>query len=411
MATQPEVDRIVVIGAGQAGFQTCASLRDNGFTGDLTLIGEEGALPYERPPLSKGYLLGETDIELRPRTFYEDKAINLVVDRVTGIDRREKVALLETGPPVAYDRLVLATGARARTLSVPGSRLSNVLTLRTISDAEAIRWHLHPDHNVVIVGAGFIGLEVASLAREIGCHTTVVESLPHPMSRVVTVQTSTRLAAGHARMGTAILLNRKVTGFDGAATGAVTGVVLDDGTRLAADVVIAGVGVVPNVELAFQAGLFTSDGVMVDEFLRTSDPDIYAIGDCARFPSSHAGGLVRLESVQNATDQARCVAATLTGQAAPYTAVPWFWSDQCGVKLQIAGLAAGHDQAIVKEHPASGGFSVFCFKAGRLVAVESVNRPVDHIFSRRMLAGEPDLTPEEVAAADFDLKTRNYQPA
>ncbi|WP_117210712.1 NAD(P)/FAD-dependent oxidoreductase [Allorhizocola rhizosphaerae] len=396
--------RIVVVGGGQAGFQACSSLRDNGFDGDLSLVCEERTLPYERPPLSKDYLRGDIDLALRPESFYDGKGIDLIAGRVAGIDPRARTATLDSGRSLPYDRLILATGARARTLPVPGARLSNVFTLRTVGDAESLRKRLEAGTRVVVVGGGFIGLEVASLAQELGCDTTVVEVLPHAMARVVTPQTSDTLVEVHRSRGTRVLLGRRVAAFDGDHAGRVRQVALDNGTRLEADVVVLGVGVVPNVELAYKANLPTSDGFLVDQTLRTSDPAIYAIGDCARFPSRHASSLIRLESVQNAVDQAHHVARCITGQPEPYTAVPWFWSDQCGLKLQISGISLGHDQTVLKGDPAEGRFSVFCFRSGELVAVESVNRPADHIISRRLLAGTTELTPDDVAHPDFDLK-------
>ncbi len=393
------VGRIVVVGGGQAGFQACASLRDNGFEGELRLVCEERTLPYERPPLSKGYLRADADLALRPESFYEDKRIELIADRVIGIDRQARAARLEGGRALAYDRLVLATGARARTLPIPGARGANVFPLRTVADADALRKRLEAGAHVVVIGAGFIGLEVATQAQELGCDTTVVEVLPHAMARVVTPQTSDRLVETHRSLGTRILLGRRVVAISS------DEVILEDGTRLRADVVVLGVGVVPNAELAYRAELSTSDGVLADEHLRTSDPLIYAIGDCARFPSRHARTLIRLESVQNAVDQARHVAACLAGQQPqPYAAVPWFWSDQCGLKLQISGISLGHDQTVVKGDPAEGRFSVFCFRSGELVAVESVNRPADHVISRRLLGRTPTLSPQDVAHPDFDLK-------
>lgn len=397
---------IVVIGGGQAGFSACSALRDNGFDGPLTLICEERTLPYERPPLSKDYLRGEADVILRPASFYENKNIELRHDRVGGIDRPVRQVSLEGGGSLRYDKLVLATGARARTLPIPGKRLGNVFTLRTTTDADLLGKVLEPGAKVVIVGGGFIGLEVAAFAQDRGCLTTVVEALPHTMARVVSTETSGWFDELHRSRGTRLILGKKVTAFEGDALGQVRQVVLGDDTRLSADVVVVGVGVMPNVELAYKSGLPTSDGVLVDEHLRTSDPSIFAIGDCARFPTHFAGGLIRLESVQNAVDQGKCVAANILGQPSVYSAVPWFWSDQCGYKLQIAGISYGFDQAIVNGDPAEGKFSVFCFRTGELVAVESVNRPADHMISRRMLAATPDLTVQEVSRPDFDLKTR-----
>lgn len=402
-----DVSDVVVIGGGQAGFQICASLRDNDFHGRLTLVCGEKVMPYQRPPLSKGYLSGDADIALRPGSYYRSHDIAVVENSVTSIDRVDRKVILDNGRQLPYDRLVLATGARPRMLPVPGSRLNGVLALRTLVDAHSLRRQLEASRRLVVIGGGFIGLEVAASARKLGLKVTVIESLGRTMARAVSSEMSSHLTREHCRQGTTVLLGRMVTAFDGDATGHVRKVVLDDGSRLEADLVVVGVGVVPNVELAVAAGLPVDNGIVVDEFLRTCDDAIFAIGDCANYPSAHANyQRVRLESVQNAVDQAHCVAANILGRAAKYIAVPWFWSDQHGVKLQIAGISTGYDHAVVTGDPETGKFSVFCFRRNRLVAVESANKPADHVLARRMLAGEPDLSPEEVAHPDFDLKTR-----
>ncbi|WP_055586897.1 NAD(P)/FAD-dependent oxidoreductase [Streptacidiphilus griseoplanus] len=410
---------VVIVGAGQAGSDTAAALRSHGFDGRVTLVGEEPWLPYQRPPLSKAYqagTVGQEELELRPASFYADQRIELLRgDRAVKIDRELRTLLLDSGRTLPYDALVLATGARPRALPVPGAQRPGVLALRGLDDAEALRQQLAGAERplqVVVVGAGFIGLEVAATARELGHHPTVVEALPRVLARAVSPVMSDWLAAEHRRRGTALLLRREVVALHGAGTGdgPVQVVELDGGTRLPADLVVVGIGVLPNVGLAVEAGLNVGDGVLVDEQLRTSDPAIHAVGDCARFPSVHAGRPLRLESVQNASDQARTVAAVICGEPAPYRALPWFWSQQFTLRLQIAGITAGHDEAVTAGDPEQGRFSVFCFRHGRLVGVESVNRPADHGIARRLLAAGPDLTPEEVAAPGFDLKRRTAQP-
>ncbi|HZM81107.1 MAG TPA: FAD-dependent oxidoreductase [Candidatus Limnocylindrales bacterium] len=399
-------DRVVVVGGGQAGFQTCASLRDNGFGGSLTLVCGEDVLPYQRPPLSKGYLVGtDEDIVLRPESYYAQHQIDMVNAVAVDIERPDREIVLDDGSRLSYDTLVLATGARPRALPVPGSRLHGILPLRTLADAEVLRKELAGCRRLAVIGGGFIGLEVAAAARKLDVETTVVESLPRTMARALSAEMSAYLTRVHRDHGATILLGRLVTAFDGDITGHVRKVVLDGGTRLETDLVVIGIGIVPNVELAIAAGLPVDhgiNGIAVDEYLRTADPNIYAIGDCASYPSRYARGRVRLESVQNAADQGICVARTIAGQPAPYDALPWFWSDQHDVNLQICGISTGHDRAVIVGEP--DRFSVFCFHQGTLIAVESANKPIDHVISRRVFASGILPTPDEVAAPGFSLK-------
>ncbi|MDN3295395.1 FAD-dependent oxidoreductase [Streptomyces ficellus] len=407
---------VVVVGAGQGGLDTAAALRGRGYTGRITLVGDEPVVPYQRPPLSKGFLTGAMtagELELRPRSFFAAHDIELVSgNRAAKIDREGRTVLLESGTSLPYDRLVLATGARPRTLPVPGAAaLSGVLTLRGLADAERLRERLTgPPRRLVVVGAGFIGLELAATARKLGHEVTVVEAQARALARALTPVMSARLVAEHLDAGVRVLLSREVTALWGDSSGRVEVVELDGGERVPADLVVVGVGVLPNTELAAAAGLQVGDGVIVDAHLRTDDPDIHALGDCARFPSPHAGRHVRLESVQNASGQAACVAAAICGEPVAYTAVPWFWSEQYALRLQIAGLTAGHDETVVVGDPDGGRFSVFCFREGRLTGVESVNRPADHGIARRLLATGSDLAPDEVRRPGFDLKTHVHTP-
>jgi 3-phenylpropionate/trans-cinnamate dioxygenase ferredoxin reductase subunit len=395
--------RVVVVGGGQAGFQTCASLRDNGFEGSLTLVCGEGMLPYQRPPLSKGYLTGDDDdLVLRSESFFDQHQVDIVNATAVDVERPDRELVLDDGSRLSYDTLVLATGARPRVLPVPGSRLQGILPLRTIADADVLRKELTGCRRLVVIGAGFIGLEVAAAARKLEVETTVVESLPRTMARALSAEMSEHLTRVHREHGTTILLGRLVTAFDGDVTGHVRKVVLDDGTRLEADLVVIGIGIVPNVELGIAAGLPVDNGIVVDEHLRTADPRIYAIGDCASYPSRHGRGRVRLESVQNAVDQGVCVARAIAGKEGPYDALPWFWSDQHDVSLQIVGISTGYDRTVVVGE--DGKFSVFCFLKGTLIAVESANKTIDHVISRRVLASGKLPTPEEVAAPGFSLK-------
>lgn len=401
------VTTIVIVGAGQGGYQVAASLRDNAFDGRVVLIGDEPGLPYQRPPLSKGYLTGdvtESGLRLRPGSFYANHNIELHDStRVTDIDRAARRVRTASGEIFGYDHLVLATGARERPLQVPGADLEGVFGLRTLADSDRLRPPLETPREVVIVGAGFIGLELASIAAKRGARVHVLEVAPRPMGRAVSAVISEYFTEAHARHGVGILFGsavERIVGNNGRATGVVT----RDGVTLAADVVLVGIGIVPNVELASAAGLVTDNGIVVDAHLLTHDPAISAIGDCAAYPSRFADGRVRLESVQNAVDQARCVAARLTGKSAPYDAVPWFWSDQGDLRLQIVGLTTGYDTTITRGNVESGKFSVFCFRGPKLLGVESVNRPADHMAGRRLLAGTPELTHEQAADESFDLK-------
>jgi 3-phenylpropionate/trans-cinnamate dioxygenase ferredoxin reductase subunit len=401
---------VVIVGTGQAGIQTALSLRDEGFKGEITLIGDEPSLPYQRPPLSKAYLLGKLDddgLALKKPEVYKEYDLRFLTGvAVTKIDREQHRVLLHPSGSVHYENLVLATGARPRQLGVPGEDLDGVLPLRTVGDAKSIAARLPYVRKAVVIGAGFIGLEFAAVARAKGVDVTVVELGQRVLGRAVSEETSRYFLNRHMIWGTHLLFGAKVERIEGDSKRRVRSVVLSDGIRLEADLVIVGVGVLPNQELAEDAGLVVADGIVVDDHLRTSDPTIWAAGDCAQHPNSFcSGGVARLESVQNATDQGRLVAQGIVGGDETYQAVPWFWSDQGDLKLQIAGLSTGHDRTVVRGDPASGAFSVFCFKGDRLLAVESVNRGPDHILARRLLQQAVHVTPEAVADEGRTLKS------
>lgn len=398
---------VVVVGAGQAGFQVAASLRERGYQRPITLIGDEDGLPYQPPPLSKDLLLGSAlpdRLALRPEAFFGAYAIELYSNcRVTSIDREARAVQLDTGARRRYEHLVLATGSRPRRLPLPGFALDGVTVLRTLADAVYIRDRLVVGTRVVVQGGGFIGLEVAAAARHRKAEVTVLEVASRCMQRALSEPTAAHLVALHSRAGATIRSSSTVSRILDDGAGGCAGVALGDGTHIEADMVVVGVGVSPEVELAEQAGLSIDDGVLVGPTLRTADSAVWAVGDCCRFPLPD-GRRIRLESVQNAIDQARAVGAAITQKPGRYVAVPWFWSDQHGCKLQIAGLIDGHDRTVLRGDPDDDGFSVFLYAEERLVAVESVNRPRDHFTARKLLAAGRSPNPEDVQDLTVDLR-------
>jgi len=397
---------VLIVGAGHAGFQAAASLRQAGYKERVAIINDEAHLPYQRPPLSKAYLKGTGGPEtlmFRPRKFFDEQKIELISDRAISIDRATRRLKLASGATLDYGHLVLATGARNRLLDIPNARLPNVRYLRILDDSEDLRARIAASKRVVVIGAGFIGLEFAATARIKGLEVDVLELANRVMARAVTAEVSDYFQKRHAEAGVRIHLGVMATSIE-ADGDKITGVSLSDGRHIPADLVVVGVGVLPNVELAAEAGLPTASGIIVNDRLLTADPAISAIGDCALFESPRFGGSLRLESVQNATDHARCVAARLTGDDKPYDGQPWFWSDQGDDKLQIAGLTTGYDQVVMRGDPARKAFSAFCYRAGKLVGIESVNRAGDHMFGRRFLGLERQLAPEKAADSSYDLK-------
>ena len=392
---------VVIVGGGQAGLEAAAMLRTQGYEGTIALICEEPHAPYQRPPLSKEFLTGKQEVErvfLRMLAYYEKQHIDLILDeRVTEINAGAKLVHLAGGGTVPYSNLILAVGARNRILPVPGAE--NVLYLRSLDEAVTLKQRIaEARHGIAVIGGGFIGLEVAAAARMAGKPVTVIEAAPRLMARAVSPVLSNFFLDLHRSQGTEVLLNTAAIEVQPRA------VMLENGRCIAADLVAAGIGVIPNVELARAAGLEVNDGIMVDEFMRTTDPAIFAIGDCADHPNVFAGGRARLESVQNAVDQARCVARVIMGQPEPYRDVPWFWTDQFEVRFQMAGLSGSHDQSVMRGCIETRKFSVFYFKQGHLLAVDSVNRPGDHVTARKMLAAATPLTPEQAADETLDLK-------
>jgi 3-phenylpropionate/trans-cinnamate dioxygenase ferredoxin reductase component len=402
------VSRVVIVGAGHGGFQLAASLRQNGFDGLIVLIGDEPQLPYQRPPLSKDYLSGKIGLDLllmRPASFFDDQRIEVMSGvAVSEIDRAGKTILLADGKRLSYDHLVLATGARNRVPPLPGIELAGVCYLRNLAETEALKEHLAVCRNAVVIGAGFIGLEFAAIARSKEKPVHIIELTERVMGRVVCPETSAYFAKAHLRTGVEFSFGVRVARLGGEG-GKVTHVVLDDGRSLPADLVVISIGVVPNEELAAAAGLAVENGVVVDEQLLTADPNISAIGDCASFPSRHSlKNPVRLEAVQNAADHARCVASRLVGKPHIYEALPWFWSEQGDLRLQIAGLTTGFQEVVLRGDYEAGEYSAFCYAGDRLLGIESVNKPADHAFARRLLAAGRNVTKAQAADLSFDLR-------
>ncbi|MBI4998479.1 MAG: FAD-dependent oxidoreductase [Rhodocyclales bacterium] len=378
---------MVIIGAGQAGLQTAESLRSEGYAGEVLMIGDEPRPPYQRPPLSKAYLLGEfseAQLTIRAPEALARKNITLVSGvSVTAIDRAARQVRLSDGRVIDYAGLCLATGSRPRPLPVPGADLANVLPLRTLADTQAIAALLPEVRRVVVIGGGFIGLEFAAVARKLGKDVVVLEGADRLMPRAVTPMMSEFFRQLHNDHGVAIELNAGVARLAGAG-GKVTAVGTADGREFATDLVLIGIGIIPNTELAQAAGLECERGIVVDACSRTSDPAIVAAGDCTARRLSD-GSLLRLESVQNAIEQGKSAAAALLGKERAFTAAPWFWSDQYDVKLQMVGLSAGHDRTELRGDPATRKFSAYHYRGATLLAVDSINCPEDHMPARKLL--------------------------
>ncbi len=400
---------MVIAGTGLAGQQAAASLRELGYEREIILVGAELEYPYQRPPLSKAYLAGTTDesrLALRPESYYSDKRIEVRRGRrVVALDRAHRRVALDDDTVLDYGHFVFAVGARNRPLPVPGAELAGVHFLRTLSEARVLKRELETAKRVVVIGAGFIGLEFALVAAKRGLDITVIELEPRPMARALSAPMAALFAREHARHGVRFRFETQTMRILGHA-GTVRGVELMGGEEIPADLVVIGIGVVPNVEVAAAANLEVRNGIVVDTLLVTADPHVSAIGDCAAHPNRYVDGMfVRLESVQNATDQGKTLAARLVGKPAPYTSVPWFWSDQGELKLQIAGLTTGYDATVFRGASEGTHCSVFCYRSQRLVGVESVNRAGDHMVARRLLAAGIHPTFEQAADEGFDLKS------
>lgn len=400
---------VAIVGGGQAGFQVAASLREFGFAGTIRLYCAEPYLPYQRPPLSKTYLKEDAapdKVYLRPNRFFEEKKIDVRLGaRVTSIDRQGHTLSLASGARESWDWLVLATGVVNRRLPVHGADLDGVMMLRGIDDAHAIRPRLKTAKRIVIVGGGVIGLEVAAMARGLDIEADVIELGDRLAGRIGSVALSAYFLSFHRGLGTRIHLCAGVKEIIGS-DGKVAAAHVSTGEHIPCDLVLVCIGVMPDTALAEAAGLAVKDGIIVDDYARTSDPAILAAGDCTRFKPAH-GPLdsIRLESVPNAIDQGKCAAETIMGRLKPHDALPWFWSDQGTLKLQIAGCTTGHDHAIVKADEVKGTMSVFCFVKGELIGVECVNRPADFMAARRALGARKVVRIGDVEKPGFELKS------
>lgn len=399
--------QIVVIGAGQAACSLVDALRQQGFEGAIILIGEEQFKPYQRPPLSKKFLAGEMTQErllVRPESFYEKNRITLRLgERVDSIDRSAKVVVLASGEKIRYDKLAITTGTRVRKIPAPGAELEGVLYSRGIDDIERMKGFLETSPQVAIIGAGFIGLETAAVLRKMGKEVVVLEMQDRVMPRVVAPLVSEYFQKLHEGNGIVIRTGVTVAGFEGE-NGRLTAVLLGDGTKVPAQMAVVGIGVIPNAELAQVAGLVCENGISVDEYGLTSDPDIAAAGDVASHPNAFFERRIRLESVHNASEQAKSAAASLCGKQVLYKQYPWFWSDQYDTKLQMVGLSTGYDTTVVRGDMASGAFSVFYFQGEKLLAVDSINKTSDHMQARRLLNNQIAITPAQAGDLGCELK-------
>jgi len=400
------ISTILIIGGGQAGAQAIDTLRREGFAGRLILIGDEPELPYQRPPLSKKYLSGEMAADrlvFRHRAFYDEHRVELMLGRrAVRIDTAARQVELADGEMVAYDRLFLCLGAESRRLPCPGVTLPGVHYLRGLKDVGPIQAGIKPHGRVVVIGGGYIGLETAATCRGLHCDVTVLEMADRIMNRVVAPCVSEYFAVEHRAHGVNILCNTRVVRIEGA--GKVERVICADDSSHAADLVLVGVGAVATTELASAAGLACDDGIVVDEYCRTSDAAIYAAGDCTNHPSPRFGRRVRLESVDNAFEQAKTAAFNLLDRPVAHDRVPWFWSDQFDNKLLIVGLTYGHDVEILRGDPASRSFSVCYLKGRELLAVEAINHSKDYMAARKLIAERAFLNPEKLADGGLGLK-------
>jgi 3-phenylpropionate/trans-cinnamate dioxygenase ferredoxin reductase subunit len=399
-------DSIVIIGAGQSGAQAVASLRGAGFTGPITMVGDEPFAPYQRPPLSKAYLMGTMERDrlfLKPDAFYKEANCEMILGvAASKIERAAKTVHLADGRTLRYDKLLIATGSRVRKIRCPGADLPGVHYLRGIADVDALRDVFLTDRKLAIVGGGYIGLEVAAVAAKRGIDVTVFEAMDRVMARAVSTPVSDFYEQVHRDAGVKLMLNTGVDAFEG--NGKLESI-RAEGKSYPADVALVGIGIVPNEELAREAGLACEDGIVVDEKSNaTGDPSVFAAGDCTRH-IGREGTALRLECVQNAIDQAKHAALWMTGKTNVYREVPWFWSDQFDLKLQIAGLARPSDQIVLRGDPAARKFAVFHLRDGAVAAVEAVNAAPEYLVGRKLIADSAKIAPERLADTSIPMKS------
>lgn len=399
--------QVVIIGAGQAGCEIATALRQRSPGCRIILLGDEAHLPYHRPPLSKGFLTGKVAAEslaIKPREVYEKLNVECHFGTaVTGVAPGSRTVLLAGGGVFEYDKLAFATGGRVRQLSLPGAGLPGVHCVRSLDDSLRLRPCLQPGRRMVIIGGGFIGLEIAAICATLGLKVTVIESTSRVLARVCAPQISSFYERYHRGRGVDIRTGCAVAGFEGRSS--VEYAVLENGERLATDLVVVGIGLIPNSELAAAAGLATDGGILVDSYARTSDPDIVAAGDCANSEHGFLGRRLRIESVQNAVEQARVAAASIIGQPSVHSTVPWFWSDQYDLKLQMIGVSHGHDQLILRGDPARDSFSAFYLRQETLLAVDTINRPADFVVGKRLVSERARPDPAKLADEAVALKS------
>jgi 3-phenylpropionate/trans-cinnamate dioxygenase ferredoxin reductase component len=405
---------LVIVGASYAGVQLAASARELGFDGHIVLLGDEPDAPYQRPPLSKGFLTGsfaQERLALRSQAFFDEEQIQWMPSTCAAyIDRKRREVELHDGMRVRYDHLALTTGARVRKLDCPGAALDAVHYLRDLRDARRLAETARTARRAVVIGGGYIGLEAAASLRQKGLEVTVVETEQRLLARVASPWMSGFMLRAHEDHGVAFEFGRKVVSLSSLYD--VVSIELEDGKRLLCDLVVVGIGVIPNMEIAADCGLTVAGGIAVDACARTSDPAIVAAGDCASFVS-HWGppgaSASRIESVQNANDMAKTAASTIVGRPQPYRALPWFWSDQFDLKLQMAGLNTGFTDFVVRGSVADRKFSLFYFRDTTLIAVDSINRPQDHMLARKLLANGAPISPQEAGDPAFDLRAFAYR--
>ena len=398
--------KAVIIGASHAAAQLSVSLRQEGWDGEIIMIGDEPHLPYHRPPLSKTFLSGDKSIQdllIRPAAFYAKQQIQFIHSHVVSIDRERKILDLADGSQISYDKLALCTGARVRKLDIEGSDLKGVYYVRNAADIEAIQQHIQSAKHAVMIGGGYIGLETAASLRKQGIQVSLLETASRILQRVTAPELSEFYTRVHQAQGVSIYHNMTITRIVG--TTQVEGVLCADGKTIPADFVIVGIGVQPNIELAQAVGIEVDNGIGIDAYGRTNDPDIVAAGDCTSHFNVHYQRQLRLESVPNANEQAKVAAATFCGKSKPYSALPWFWSDQYDIKLQIAGLNHGYDQLVIRgDLQNSNSFAAFYFKNKQLIAADCINRPLEFMLSKKIINDNIQIDPAQFADESIDLK-------